>query len=92
MAAEGRYEILGKVVVFSVITITGAGILMNEDGGISPWIREYNWIAYRGEGPSCAGAGQVRTVSTLSFVGCTVNLCCGLAWKSCTYIQKIWDL
>jgi hypothetical protein len=38
-------------------------------------------MALRGEGPS--RAGQVRTVCTLSYVGCevTVNLCCGLAWE-----------
>ncbi len=57
-----------------------------------PQIREYNCIAHRGGGLS--RAGQVRTVCTLSYVGCevTVNLCCGLAWKSCTYSQKSWDL
>jgi hypothetical protein len=34
-------------------------------------IREYNWIAHRGEGPS--RAGQVRTVFTLSYVECEVT-------------------
>jgi hypothetical protein len=36
LAAEGRYETLGRVADFPVITVAEAWIFMKEDGGISP--------------------------------------------------------
>jgi hypothetical protein len=60
---------------------------------LSPRIREYRTI-----GSPIGGGSQPRRVGQdrvyIVDVGCevTVNLCCGLALKSCTYSQKSWDL